>query len=75
LSLREEHRIRVLRTFGSKREEVPGGLRKLRNMCSSPSIIRIILSRRMKSAGHVAQMGEKRNVYRLLEGKPVGKRD
>jgi hypothetical protein len=41
---------------------------------SSPNIIRIIKSRRMRWAGHVAQMGEKRNVYRLLVGKPEGKR-
>jgi hypothetical protein len=41
---------------------------------SSPSIIRIIKSRRMKLAGHVARMGEKRNAYRLLVGKPEGKR-
>jgi hypothetical protein len=43
-------------------------------MYSSPSIIRIVKSRRMRSAGHVARMGEKRNVYRLLVGKPEGKR-
>jgi hypothetical protein len=41
---------------------------------SSPSIIRIIKSRRMRWAGHVARMGEKRNAYRLLVGKPGGKR-
>jgi hypothetical protein len=41
---------------------------------SSPSIIRIIKSRRMKWEGHVARMGEKRNVYRILVGKPEGKR-
>jgi hypothetical protein len=41
---------------------------------SSPSIIRIIKSRRMRWVGHVARMGEKRNVYRLLVGKPEGKR-
>jgi hypothetical protein len=41
---------------------------------SSPSRIRIIKSRRMRWAGHVAWMGEKRNVYRLLVGKPEGKR-
>jgi hypothetical protein len=46
----------------------------LHNLYSSPSIIRIIKSRRMKFAGHVAGMGEKRNVYRLLVGKPEGKR-
>jgi hypothetical protein len=55
-----------------------GGWRKLHyeelhNLYSSPSIIRIIKSRRMRWAGHVAQMGEKRNVYRLLVGKPEGK--
>jgi hypothetical protein len=47
---------------------------ELHNLYSSPSIIRIIRSRRMKWAEHVAQMGEKRNVYRLLVGKPQGKR-
>jgi hypothetical protein len=41
---------------------------------SSPSIIRIIKSRRMRWAGHVARMGEKRSAYRLLVGKPEGKR-
>jgi hypothetical protein len=40
---------------------------------SSPSMIRIIKSRRMKWAGHVARMGEKRNAYRILVGKPEGK--
>jgi hypothetical protein len=58
---------------------VTGGWRKLHNaelhnLYSSPSIIRIIKSRRMRCAGHVAQMREKRNVYRLLMGKPEGKR-
>jgi hypothetical protein len=43
-------------------------------MYSSPSIIRIIKSRRMRLVGHVAQRGEKRNAYRLLVGKPEGKR-
>jgi hypothetical protein len=47
---------------------------KLGNMDSSPSIIRIIKSRRMRWAGHVARMGEKRNACRLLVGKPEGKR-
>jgi hypothetical protein len=52
-----------------------GGWRKshneeLRDLCSSPSIIRIIKKRRMRWAGHVARMGNKRNVYRLLVGKP-----
>jgi hypothetical protein len=67
------------RIFGPKRDGVMGGWRKLyneelHNLYSSPSIIRIIKSRRMRWAGHVAWMGEKRNVYRLLVGKPEGKR-
>jgi hypothetical protein len=56
-----------------------GGWRKLHNeelhiLCSSPGIIRIIKSRRMRWAGHVARMGKKRNAYRILVGKPEGKR-
>jgi hypothetical protein len=47
---------------------------ELHNLYSSPSIIRIIKSRRMRWAGHVARIGEKKNVYRLLVGKPEGKR-
>jgi hypothetical protein len=71
---------RVLRRiFGPKRDEVGEGWRKLHNqelhnLYSSPSIIRIIKSRKMKWAGHVAPMGEKRKVYRLLVGKPEGKK-
>jgi hypothetical protein len=58
---------------------VTGEWRKLYNeelhdLYSSPSIIRITKSRRMRWAGHVARMGEKRNAYRLLVGKPEGKR-
>jgi hypothetical protein len=75
LTLSEEHRLRVFedrvlrRIFGPKRDEVTGGWRKLHNeeLCdlySSPSIIRIFKSRRMRWAGHVARMGEKRNTYR-----------
>jgi hypothetical protein len=67
------------RIFGPKRDEVMGEWRKLHNeeLCdlySSPSIIRIIKSMRMRWAGHVARMVEKRNAYRLLVGKPEGKR-
>jgi hypothetical protein len=67
------------RIFGPKREEVTGELRKLHNeelrdLYSSPSIIRVINSWRMRWAGHVARMGEKRNAYRLLVGKPEEKR-
>jgi hypothetical protein len=85
LTLREDHRLRVFenrvlrRIFGPKRDEVTGEWRKLHNkdlhdLHSSPSIIRIIKSRRMIWAGHVARLGEKRNAYRLLVGKPEGKR-
>jgi hypothetical protein len=85
LTLREEHRLKVFenrvlrRIFGPTRDEMTGEWRKLHNeelrdLYSSPSIIRIIKSRRMRWAGHVARMGEKRNVYRLLVGKPEGKR-
>jgi hypothetical protein len=85
LTLREEHRLRVFenrvlrRIFGPKRDEVTGEWRKLHNeelrdLYWSPSIIRIIKSRRMRWAGHVARMGEKRNAYRLLVGKPEVKR-
>jgi hypothetical protein len=67
-----------LRIFGPKRDEVTGGWRKLHNelhnLYSLPSIISIIKSRRMRWAGHVARMEEKRNVYRILVGKPEGKR-
>jgi hypothetical protein len=62
-----------------KRDEVTGGWRKLRNeelhsLYSSPSIIRMIKSRRMIWTGHVARMGEKRNACKIFVGKPEGKR-
>jgi hypothetical protein len=71
---------RVLgRTFGPKGDEVTRGWRQLHNeelhdLCCSLSIIGIIKSRRMTWAEHVLRMGEKRNAYRLLAGKPEGKR-
>jgi hypothetical protein len=73
-----ENRV-LRRIFGPRKDGVTGEWRKLHNeelhnLYSSPSIIKIIKSRMMKWAGHVAQMGEKRNVYRLLVGKPEGKR-
>jgi hypothetical protein len=84
LTLREEHRLRVFENkvlrmiCGTKRDKVIGGWRKLHNeelrdLCSSPSIIRIMKSRRMRWAGHVARMRENRNAYWLLVGKPEGK--
>jgi hypothetical protein len=67
------------RIFGPKREELTGGWRKLHNeelhnLYSSPSIIRTIKSRRMRWAGHVARMREKRNAYRILVEMLEGKR-
>jgi hypothetical protein len=69
----------LLKAFGPKTDKVTGGWRKLHNeelrdLYSSPSIIRMIKPRRMRWAGHVARMGEKRNAYRLLVGKPEGRR-
>jgi hypothetical protein len=68
----------VNKIFGPKRDGVMGGWRKLHNeelrdLCSSPIIIRIIKSKMMRWAEHVARMGERRNVYSLLTGKPEGK--
>jgi hypothetical protein len=85
LELREEHKPRVLENsllrgiFGPKRNDVTGGCRnqhneELHNLYHSPSIIRIIKSRRMRWAVDVARMGKKRNMYRLLVGKPEGER-
>jgi hypothetical protein len=72
-----ENRV-LRRIFGPKRDEVTGEWRKLYNkelhdLYSSPSIIRIISTRRTRWAGHVARMGEKRNAYRLLVEKSEGK--
>jgi hypothetical protein len=85
LKLREEHKLRVFenrvlrRIFGPKRDQVMGEWRKLHseelhNLFSSPDTIRQVKSRRMRWAGHVACMGEKRKVYKVLVGKPEGKR-
>jgi hypothetical protein len=72
-----ENRV-LRRIFGPKTEE-DGSWRKLHNdelhsLYSSPNIVRVIKSRRMRWAGHVALMGEGRGVYRVLVGKPEGKR-
>jgi hypothetical protein len=83
VTLREEHRLRVFENrvlrgiFGAKRDEVTGQWRKLdsgelHNLYSSPDIVTQIKSRRMRWTGHVARMGEGRNVYRVLVGKPEG---
>jgi hypothetical protein len=83
--LRKEKKLRVFentllrRIFGPRREEVTGEWRRVHNeelndLYSSPNIVRVINSRRMRWAGHVARMGEEREVYRVLVGKPEGKR-
>jgi hypothetical protein len=83
--LREKHRLRVFenrvlrRIFGPKRDEVMGEWRKLHNeelnsLYSSPDIIRQVKSRRMRWTGHVAHMVKDRKVYKVLVGKPEGKR-
>jgi len=69
-----ENRV-LRRIFGPKRDEVTGEWRKLHNeelsdLYCSPNIVRVIKSRRMRWAGHVACMGERRGVYRILVGKP-----
>jgi len=85
LTLREERKPRVFenmvlrRIFGRRRDEVTGEWRRLHNeelndLYSSPNSLRVIKSRRMRWAGHVARMGEGRGVYRILVGKPEGKR-
>jgi len=84
LTLREERKLRVFqnrmlrRIFGPKGYEVTGKWRKLHNeefndFYCSPNIIPVIKSRRMRWAGHVARMGESRDVYRVLVGKSEGK--
>jgi PAS domain-containing protein len=85
LTLREEHRLRVFenraltRIFGLMRDEVKGKWRRLHNeelndLYSSANIIRVMKSRRMRWARHVARMGEGRGAYRILVGKPEGRR-
>jgi hypothetical protein len=82
--LREECRLRVfenrvLRIFGPNRDEVKGEWRKLNNeelndLNSSPSIVWVIKSRRMRWVEHVVRMGETRGIYSVLVEKPEGKR-
>jgi len=82
--LREERKLRVFedmvlrRIFGPRRDELTGEWRRLYNeelndLYSSPNIVWVIKSRRMRVAGHVAHMGEERGVYRVLLGKPEGR--
>jgi hypothetical protein len=81
LALTDEHRLRVFENrvlrgiFGPKREEVTGGWRRLHNeelhdLCASPNIIRGIRSKRMRLMGYVTRIGEMRNAYSILVGKP-----
>jgi hypothetical protein len=83
--LREKRRLRVFenrvlrRIFGPKRNELTGEWRRLYNeelydLNSSPNIVHVIKSRRMRWTGHVARLGERRGVYRVLVGKREGKR-
>ena len=85
LALREERRPRVFenrvlrRIFGSKMDEVTGEWRKLHNeqlndLYTSPNIVRVMKSRRMRWTGHVARTDEGRGVYRVMVGKPEEKR-
>jgi hypothetical protein len=85
LTLREKLRLRVFenralrRIFGPKWDEMTGEWRKLHNeklndLYSSPNIVRVMKSRRMRWAGHIACMGKRRGIYRVLVGKPEGKR-
>jgi len=85
LTVREERRLRMFenrvlkRVFGPKSDEVTGEWRRLHNkeLCelySLPNIVRVVKSRRMRRAGHVAHMGEGRGVHRVLVEKPEGKR-
>jgi hypothetical protein len=85
LTLREEQRLRVFENrvlrgiFGPKRDEATGDWRRLHNeelndLYLSPNIIRVIKSRRLRWAGHVVRMGEKRGAYRILVGRPEGRR-
>jgi hypothetical protein len=73
-----ENRV-LRRIFGPKRDEVTGEWRRLHNeelndLYSSPNIVRVIKSRGMRQAGHVPGMGEGRGAYRILAGRPEGRR-
>ena len=82
--MREERKLRVfenmvLRIFGPRRDEVTGEWRRLHieelnDLYSSPIIVRVIKSRRMRWPGHVARVGDEKGLYRILVGKPEGRR-
>jgi len=83
--LREERKLRVSenmvlrKIFGPRRDKVMGEWGRLHNeelndLYSSPNIVQVIKSRRMRWAGHVARLGEERGVYMFLVGKSEGKR-
>jgi len=83
--LREERKLRVIenmllrRIFGPRRDEVTGEWRRLHNeelndLYALPNIVRVIKSRRIRWVGHVARVCEERGVYRVLVGKPEGRR-
>ena len=85
LTLKEGRRLRVFenrvlrRIFGAKWDEVTGEWRKLHNeelndLYCSPNVVRVIKWRGVRWAGNVARMGERRGVYRVLVGRPEGKR-
>jgi hypothetical protein len=79
LALREERRLRVLRRIiGPKGNKVTGECKKLHNelndLYSSPNVVQVIKARRMKWVWHIAHMGERRGIYRVLVGRPEGKR-
>jgi len=85
LTRREERKLGVFETivlrriFGPRRDEITGKWRRLHNeelndLNSSPNIVRVIKSRRMRWAGHVACMGEEKRMYRVLVEKPEGRR-
>ena len=79
IMLRVFENMVLRRIFGPRRDEVTEEWRRLHNeelndLYCSPNIVRVIKSRRMRWAGHVARMGEERGMYRVLVGKPEGKR-
>ena len=84
-TLADEHKLRVFenkglrKIYGPKRDEMTGEWRRLHNeelhgLYDSPDVVRIMKSRRLRWAGYVARMGEKRRLYSIVVGKPEGKR-